>query len=454
MGKKSTFQYMLMAIFGLLLVIGVIVFAKSDPKSKDDDKPMALSGAQGEVVIWGTLPDNGYLAGFFAEFNTKYQDSFKVTYRSFDPKTFDRQIIEALASGRGPDVVLLPHDLIIRYVDKIIPIPYTPQFGEREFRNTFVQAADVYVLDGGMIAFPFSLDPLVMYWNRDLFANASLTSPPRFWEELPPMVPKLTKKDKNQNIVQSAVPFGEYVNVETAKDTIAMFLLQIGNPLVKRSGAMWNMTLMGDGTLPPNIQGDSVAAMRYFMNFSNPLKDTYTWNRSFESARTEFLNGNLAMYFDVASTYKILQQSNPHLNFDVAQVPLPCRRDDLQCSEITMARMHGLSVLKTSRNINTSFIAIQLLLDQENAKKFADGFDLPPVRRDLLAIRPPGAADAVFYDSAIRARTWLDPRTEDSDRIFKDMVDNITSGKNSVDDAMSGANVLLQAVINGYFFTN
>lgn len=453
MGRKSTFQYVMMFAFGFILVLAVIVFAKSDPKNKGENSPASLAGAQGEVVIWGTLPDNGYLASFFGEFNVKYKESFKVKYVYFDPKTFDRQIIEALASGRGPDVVLLPHDLIIRYVDKIVPIPYRAQFGEREFLNTFVQAADVYVVNDGMIAFPFALDPLVMYWNRDLFASASITTPPRFWEEIPAMVPKLTKKDKNQNIVQSAIPFGEYVNVEAAKDIIAMFFLQVGNPMVQRKGTRWNMTLHGGG-LPPDVLPDSVAALRFYMNFSDPLKETYTWNRSFESARTQFLNGNLAMYFDVASNYGLLRQSNPHLNFDVASVPLPCRKDDVQCTEITMARMHGLAVLKNSKNVGTSFIAIQLLLDQENAKTFADGFDLPPVRRDLLAIRPSNAADAVFYDSAIRARTWLDPRTEDSERIFRGMVDSITSGKNTVEEAIGQADVLLQAVINGYFFTN
>jgi hypothetical protein len=47
------------------------------------------------------------------------------------------------------------------------------------------------------------------------------------------MTPLLTKRDtKTSSVIQSAISFGEYVNVVHAKDILAMLFLQVGSPIV------------------------------------------------------------------------------------------------------------------------------------------------------------------------------------------------------------------------------
>lgn len=437
------FQYIFLTFFGVMAVVAVIVFSKT-PGGKSDTP----TNVRGTVTIWGTYPNDG-MDKIITSVNEQYKDSVSVKYQFHDPKDFDHDIVEALASGKGPDVLLLPDDLVLRHTDKIELIPYSPNgITPAWLQNTFIQAAEIYTRDQGLIAVPFAVDPMVMYWNRDIFSNASVTEPPTYWDEFLTLAPKLTKRDpKTFNITQSAIAFGEFQNVTHAKDILAMLFLQVGNPIVKlgpseRPGAS---LMTGDsGRLVPSE--DVVSAFRFFMDFSNPLKDIYTWNRSRSDSLDEFINGNLAVHFDYASAYQHIKDKNPHLNFAVAQVPIPRGTS----AEITFAKVYGLTVLKSSPNKPTAVFVVQQLLAATPSGEFAKFFTLPPVRRDLLSQRPTDAAQTVFYDAAIRARTWLDPKPELSNDAFQGAVEDVSSGRVPVTQAIGGLQTQLSSALQPY----
>lgn len=432
-----------MTFFGLIAIIAVVVFAKAPGLINQGS---GIPGVGGNVVIWGTFPDQGGAAKPINDFNVVYKKIFTVSYAFHDPKDFDRELVEALASGNGPDIVLLPDDLVLRHSDKIELIPYTT-FPQRDFQALFIQAAEIYMRAQGVVALPFAIDPMVMYWNRDLFSNASITEPPKYWDEFLTMAPKLTKRDpKTTDITQSAIAFGEYVNIDHAKDLIALLFLQVGNPIVSLEEGKPVMQLFTAHGNEIVVDQNVTSAFRFYMDFSNPLKSIYSWNRARSSSRDEFINGNLAVYFGFASDYKPLQQKNPHLNFAVAPMPVP---RDTKVS-ITYARMHGLAVLKSSRNKQTAFYAVQHLLETTPSGDFAAQFNLPPVRRDLLAKRPTDAALSVFFDSAIWSRAWLDPKPEESDNAFRLMVESVSSGRTTIDFAMIYLNSALVTALKPY----
>lgn len=436
------FQTIILIFFGSMAVIALLVFASIPKKGQD-----VASTGQGNVEIWGTFPGTPGLEEMIKSFNGTNKKVFSISYVYHDPKNFDSDIVEALASNRGPDVLLLPDDLILRHSDKIEKIPLT-SISPAVFSSSFVQAAEIYMRDDGYVALPFAIDPMVMYWNRDIFTNASVTSPPKYWDEFLTLTPKLTKRDpRTSDLIQSTLSFGEYVNVTHAKDVLALLFLQVGNPIVQIRKAVPRSTVAAFGAQGYVADQDVVSALRFFMDFSNPLKSIYTWSRARAASRDEFINGNLAVYFDYASSYKEIAMKNPHLNFAVAQVPGPRGTS----AELTFAKVHGLTVLKSSKNKNTAFIAVQkLLLDSDSAKNFAAAYNLPPVRRDLLAVLPTDAAMEVFYYAAIRARTWLDPKPEVSDTAFQTMVESVSSGRNDAATAVRQLQIELDAALSHY----
>jgi hypothetical protein len=62
---------------------------------------------------------------------------------------------------------------------------------------------------------------------------------------------------------------------------------------------------------------------------------------------------------------------------------------------------------------------------------------LPPVRRDMLAAKPAQDWLSVFYDSAAIARGWIEPGPQTSENVFADMIEDVTSGRSTVVEALN-----------------
>ena len=96
--------------------------------------------------------------------------------------------------------------------------------------------------------------------------------------------------------------------------------------------------------------------------------------------------------------------------------------------------------------------ATMALSKAETVNALAKKMGLPPVRRDLIAIRPTDAVSAVMYDSALIARAWQDPLPEETDRLFGNAIDDIVSGRLNINQALtvvqSGIGKVLQSYQN------
>ena len=368
--------------------------------------------------------------------NTKLNNkNIVISYIEKNLITFDIDLVEALAAGVGPDLFFLPQDLIIRHRDKVFPVPYE-SFSERNFKNTFVGEAELYLDSKGILAFPFTIDPLVMYYNRDILEGAGIAQPPRFWENFFDIASSITKYDPSLNILQSTIAFGEFQNVAQAKDILSMLLLQFGNEIVVRSGDKFKVVLNDSFNLPQSPAG---AVLRFYTEFSNPTttrgEGVYSWNKSLPNSIDAFTANELAFYFGYASELFVIQQKNPNLNFDVVEIP------QIKDSRFkaTFGKINALAIAKNSQNLSTAYVVANLLTRQDFIKELSVILSLPPARRDLLSIKPNNPYADIFYNSALISRGWLDPLKEATDIIFKNLVEDIVSGRLSVNESISKA---------------
>jgi len=433
MKESNTFQVILLVIFGFFIIAAVILFSIRGGGGEE----VFL----GDVTVWGTLPESEiskHIKNIYGGDKT-----VKIKYIEKDEATFDRILVEALASGTGPDLALLSQDLVLRHSNKTYPIPYE-SMSARSFKDQFIEEGEVYLNEKGIFALPFIIDPMVMYWNRDLFSSSGLSSPPSFWEEFYTIVPLITLQDSDFGIIRSAISFGEFRNVTHAKDIISLLIMQAGNPIIiedslSRSGYRTVISERFNYEVAPT---DS--ALRLYTEFSNPAKGSYSWNRSLPSSYDMFIAGDLAIYFGYASEFSEIKRKNPHLNFDVASVP----QASGSVRKMTFGRMDGLAILKSSKNIPAAFKAAVLLSDAKFISVLSDEFNLPPVRRDLLAKKPADAFKSLFYDSAIVSRGWLDPSPDETEIIFQNMVERIVSREAKISRAVSLANGEMEKLLS------
>ncbi|MFA5778279.1 MAG: extracellular solute-binding protein [Candidatus Paceibacterota bacterium] len=425
---KGNFQIIILIVFIVAAIFGVLVFSGAIPIGKTE-------GSLGTVVLWGTAPSIT-ISSALKDFN-EANKTFKVNYVEKSAETFDQDLLEALATGVGPDMFFLPDNLTYHYSNKIFTVPYT-SYPLATFKNVFAGAGEVFLNEKGILAFPIAIDPLMMYYSRSILDANGIVYPPAYWNDLVEMVPTLTKKDDTNKIIKSAVALGHFSNVAHAKDILATLFLQAGNPIITTKDGVLVSTL---GSVVGNYNLPSI--LKFFTDFADPNNAVYSWNKSFPNSNDAFSKEDLAFYFGYASELKSLVNKNPNQNFFVAGMPQIKNAN----FKSTGARVIGLAISSSSKNTNTAFIAANLMVTSDFASKFALVSGVAPARRDLLAIKPGDASSPIFYSSALYAKGWLDPSPKDTDNIFSSMVNAVLSNNMSVGDAIKDASSKLSLLL-------
>ena len=427
MKKANTFQTVLLIVFGFSILVALIVFVRPRPDNKDIN--------YGVVKIWGTLPST-----IVREAIDEIEVNIKIVYEQKRETSIRTELVEALASNYGPNLVILPYGKFIDYRTHLYPVPYE-YFSERDFLDTYVEQAELYLTEEGELALPLLVDPIVMYWNKDIFSAQAISQVPTIWDEFKTLAPAMTIRD-DIRIIRSTIPFGQYANVNHAKDIISMLIMQAGAPIVSADKGKLRVNV----NEKINSVYPATAAIEFFMEFSNSALPTYSWNRSLSSSKEMFIVGESAVYFGYASEVEEIKKTNPHLEFDVAMVP-QVRESG---RKLTYGRMNGVAVLKNSDNITGSLYAARLITSGTIAKKLSQELQLPPAHRGLLSQKPGGIYLPVFYNSAIISKSWPDPAPNETDKIFEDTIEGILSSRYSVDTAVAGMERQLEQVIKQF----
>ena len=423
---KGNFQLIILIAFIIAAVLGVLVFSGAIPLGSQSSGTVA----QGTVTLWGTVKAQ-IVNPLLDDFN-RINTTFVVKYVEKSPDTFDNDLLEALAAGVGPDMFFMSDDLAYKYSDKIYTIPYT-SFPVSTFKNSFVGAGEVFLTSKGVLAFPLTVDPLMMYYNRNILDTNSIAYPPAYWDEFSNLVPILTKKDDRGAIVKSTVAMGQFSNVSNAKDILAALFIQTGDPIITDQNGSFTSVLSENGKY------DLSSILKFYTDFADPLKDVYSWNKSFESSQSAFSSENLAFYFGFASELQFLVNKNPNQNFLVTSIP-QIRNNDFKS---TFAHVTGIAISSFSKNFTTAFTAAGLMANSDFASKLANSLGVAPARRDLLNVKPTDAYLPTFYTSAFFAKSWLDPSPKDTDSIFQGMVEKVLSNSMTAAEAMNDANAKL-----------
>lgn len=429
---KGNFQIIILIVFIGLAIFGILVFSGAIPIGGNNN-----SGALGTVVLWGTVP-NTAMTSIIDEFNTNNK-TFVVKYVQKNAATLDQDLLEALAGGVGPDMFFLPDNLAFHYANKIFTIPYS-SYPLASFKNNFAGAGEVFLTSEGILAFPLSIDPLMMYYNRSMLDANAVVSPPKFWDELVSLVPTLNKKDDANKIIKSAVALGHFSNVVNAKEILSTLFMQTGNRIVIEKDDSFSSNLNAT-PLSPSYSLASI--LKLYTSFADPNQNVYSWNKSFPNSNDAFSREDVALYFGFASELASLINRNPNQNLAIAPFPQIKNAN----FKLTGAHVTGIAILSSSKNFNTAFTAASLMSTGDFASKFAIATSVAPARRDLLQTKRTDAFSPIVYNTALYARSWLDPSSVDTNNIFRGMIDGVLSGNMNVDVAITDANAKLDLLL-------
>lgn len=432
----NNFQTILVAVFISFFVFAVLIFSGAIKLPGGNSS----SGIGGKVVVWGTISSSGF-SETIASITTENRE-LSLNYIQKNKDTYQQDLIEAFANGKAPDLFIITPDMINRNSNFIYKIPYTV-FPEKIFKDTFIDGANVYMNKDGILGLPLLVDPIVLYYNKDLLVNEGITNPIKTWDELFSFNSTLTKRDNGGVISQSMIALGQYNNINNVKDILVTLLIQNNVPIVSPTDNGFAPALKDN---PLRLAVSPVeAVLKFFVEFSNPSNSAYSWNRSLPDSIDMFTLGKSAFYIGRASELFEIQSVNPNLSFDVTQIP----QIKDSTTKRTMGEIYAISINSKSSNLNAAISVARLISEGDNAKSLSTATSLPPVLRSLISQKP---ADNpylfTFFNSALIARSWPDPDKIKSDLIFKELVENILSNTLSVGESINKAQGQLEQLIN------
>lgn len=424
----SKFQIILIAIFGFFILVGVATFSLYRGGSANNVS----------VTVWGDIPS--YDFNLLLNTPTLSQDkTISISYVEKSEETIENEFTEALAEGTGPDLIILTNDKLWKNKSKLTAIPYG-SVSERDFKMTFIEEGELFLDQNGIYALPFSIDPMVLYYNRDLLSGAGQARPMQYWDEIYASATDLSKRDAAGNIVSSVMALGEARNIYNFKDILSLLLFQAGTPITGFVGTELRSQIANKFNLSIS---PGEAALDFYTQFSNPTKVYYSWNRSLIDAQTHFTSGDSAYYLGFASELRVLRNKNPTLNFAVSLVP----QSRVSGKTITFGRLRGLAISRGTKNPDAALAVATKLVSKEVASSLSEILALPPARRDLLSNKPTDAVLSVFYNAALQSKGWLDPDTLATGAVFREAIESVTSGRARTVEAINKANREVDALI-------
>lgn len=118
--------------------------------------------------------------------------NIEVVYESIPESDYmSTKLTTAFAAGEGPDVFVMSPGDFLKYANSGVAKDLTPYFTKEMLDDFLPSSIDAVKVDNKILAVPFEVELLGLYYRKDMFESAGLT-PPKTWEELKKCTKELT----------------------------------------------------------------------------------------------------------------------------------------------------------------------------------------------------------------------------------------------------------------------
>lgn len=428
-----------------------------------------------DLEIWGLFDDSDVFTKAIQEYKKRNERVGTITYKKMSVDSYENDLRDALATGKGPDIFLIHHTWLTKHLDKLEPAPaemmsssgknaafVTPRNVEDNFPDVVQKD---FVKDSKVYALPLSIDSLALYYNKDLLNQAGISRPPKTWEEFDSDVQKMTKIDSFGNITISGAAMGASSDrpentgggkINRATDILTLLMMQAGAEMYDSDR---NVAQFAE--FPASFSGKDKSpgqmALEYYTKFSNLNSSQYSWSAQMHNSIDAFIEGKTAMAINYSWLIPRIGDKAPKLNFGTA--PVPQNKDQSgKGINVDFANYWGLSVSKnklmsaesgqkvTATNEQRiteawKFLAYLTMSSEEispflgavssestdynPAAEYAEKQKKPAARRDLIDKQKDDLLLSPFAQGNLIARSWPEPDNLAVEKIFDDMIDDV-----------------------------
>jgi ABC-type glycerol-3-phosphate transport system substrate-binding protein len=273
--------------------------------------------------------------------------------------------------------------------------------------------------------------------------NAGVTDIPSYWNrEFQQTVKRLTKQDLKGNIIQSGVALGGSRNIERYSDILSVLMMQNGASMVTDGSVSFQSVPAG---LKDQNYNPGYSALRFYTDFSNPVKEVYSWNNDLNNSVDSFVSGNLAFMFGYAYHLPTIKSRAPKLNFGIAKLP----QIEGATADINFANYWLNVVSKKSQYTNEAWDFVQFMSKPDQVKPYLASVKKPTALRALIKEQREDAEIGVFADQVLTAKSWYHGYNPiATEEAMADMVDNAIKDETKIPDAINLAASRIQQTLS------
>lgn len=482
MTKKIKFISLMLAITIFLSGCGLKILSK---KVKQIMRPIELN-------YWRIWDESDDFSGIIAAY-TAIHPNVTIKYKKLRFSEYENELLEAFATDRGPDIFSVHNSWMKKYqamklIEAMPPtttmvyptirgtikkemIPEareTASIGFKKLKDDFVDVVyDDVVIEVPeednkstkelIFGLPLAIDTLALYYNKDLFNNAGIIKPPKYWNrEFQQNVKKLTKQNTRGQIIQSGVALGGSDNIERYSDILSALMMQNGTVMMNETGlVLFN--------IPPPTQKDKgynpgIEALRFYADFANPAKEVYSWNKTLDNSLDMFIQGKLAMFFGYSYHLPIIQARAPKLNFSIAPLPQIEGNPSVNLANYWI-EVVSKKILTDQKNLqqgkdyakqksDAAWNFVQFAAKAENVKSYLENSKKITALRGLIEEQIDDIDIGIFTDQLLTAESWY--RGVDAnaaEKIIGEMIDDVVAGQSDIGDIIDiGARKVQQTI--------
>lgn len=419
---------------GFLILILIIVLISSSCSKKNSKNS---TGTQ-TLTVWNLGDDESVFDQEITDFQNAHKN-IKVNYVKKDSAGYLSDALTQIAAGKGPDVWAIPNDWLPKYHDELVAMPTGKMANSKEKKDDLQVYQEKYpkvvsqdnIINNQIYGIPLSLDTISLYFNTDVFSTTLdnyrkahsdenttamyniLTQGPKTWDDFVTITKLITQKS-GANITQSGAAIG-IPNLDSAVDTLTLIMLQNGAKMTSDDLTSAQFQTAENVFGGQNFPGTH--ALDFYASFANPNNANYTWNSQLGDAEHAFASGKTAMMFGYSSTKDDLKRINPNLNYQA--IPVPQIRETK--SPVNYASYDTFTVTRAAKDSNLAWDFVLFVSNSTNANQYS-----------VMTKKDPAISANIDQNSpALTAESWYKPDPDKSDQIFKDMISQVNSGKNS-----------------------
>jgi len=320
----------------IVFIIFFIFIFKLFFSNKKNPQPVSLN-------YWGLWEEKDIFEPLIAAYQKKYP-YVKINYQKMDPQNYREKLLVRSRNGQGPDIFRFHNTWLPEIKEIASPLP-SSIMSNVEFEKTFykVHQKDLKIGDK-YYGLPLEIDGLVLIYNVNLLKKAGIDKAPETWDQISEMVPKLTVKDTNGNIITAAIALGLTSNVEHFSDIFSLMLYQNGGNI-------------------QNLNSEEAAgALESYRKFAEPPNDF--WNENMPNSLTAFIQEKVAMIFAPSWQILVIKAANPEI--EIKALPVPVLPGALP---VSIANYWVEGVSKMSRYQIEAWRFLRFLIEKDNLTK-------------------------------------------------------------------------------------